>query len=103
MPSTRTSHPITSHEAEASVTNVQVVRQIILDMLAIEPATDTFLQEAYNKFRLQYGWPKIAESSIRARRSELVSMGLVEPSGKYEILESGRRSIVWKLAGDDNE
>lgn len=96
MPSTRTNDPITSHEAAASVRNVRVVHQIILDLLDVGPATDTFLREAYNKFREHYGWPKVGESSIRARRSELVDMGLVEESGEYEVLESGRRSIIWK-------
>lgn len=98
MPSTGASHPITSHEAAASVTNSERVKQIILDLLEAQPATDTFLQDAYRTFREQYGWPKIAESTIRARRSELVDAGKVVESGEYERLESGRRSIIWKKA-----
>lgn len=98
MPSTRTTDPITSHEAERSLTNTEVVKMIILDLLAIEPATDWFLTEAYRKFREQYKWPKVGDSTVRSRRAELADAGLVVESGEYEILESGRRAIVWKLA-----
>lgn len=97
MPSTGNNHPITSHEAEKSVRNVKEIHEIILDLLEIQPSTDTFLREAYTKLRESYGWPKVAESSIRARRSELVTLGLVEPSGEYELLDSGRRSIIWRV------
>lgn len=100
MARARNTDPTTSHEAAASVslTNTEIIRQVILDMLAVQPATDCFIQDSYRKLREGYGWPRVGESTIRTRRAELVDAGLVEESGEYERLETGRRAIVWRLA-----
>jgi hypothetical protein len=41
--------------------------------------------------------PRQSESGIRTRRKELVERGLVEDTGRRDILVSGRKSIIWKV------
>ena len=98
MPSTRTNDPVTSHEAAESVTNSREIYKAVIELLTEAPCTDTDLRARYLAVKDARGWGKIGESTIRARRSELVDLGLVEESGVFEILESGRRSIIWQVA-----
>ena len=43
-------------------------------------------------------YPPAEESSIRSRRSELVTLGKVEWTGEWFIMPSGRRARVWKIS-----
>lgn len=97
MPSTRTNDPITSHEAEESITNTREIYKAIIELLTEAPRTDTDLRARYLQVMGERGWGRIGESTVRARRSELVDLGLVEESGVYQVLESGRRSIIWQV------
>jgi len=99
MPSTRTAMPETSHEAEASITNTRAIYAAIMHILSTEgPMTDTTLRERYKSLRRENGWGPIAESTIRARRAELVDRGLVMDTGDTQRLTTGRRSTVWGMA-----
>jgi hypothetical protein len=40
--------------------------------------------------------PRQSLSGLRTRRSELVKKGLVEWTGDYETLNTGRRARIWK-------
>jgi hypothetical protein len=94
MPVARKTDPLTSHEAAASVTErtVSETKRMILETLALEPATDVAIFLA---------WPDEAMSSsgLRTRRKELVDEGLVIDTGRREQLASGRWAIVWGLPG----
>lgn len=100
MPSTRSADPETSHEAEGSIKK-ETVRFMYLAieylLKAYGPGTDTELRERYLAIKEENNWPPISESTIRARRSELVDKGSVTHSGEFAILASGRRSRVWKI------
>lgn len=98
MAHARNSDPTTSHEAAAKVANTEIIKGIIVDILTIANATDTDIREAYLHLGNDYGWPKSTESSLRSRRAELVREGKVADSGDREVLASGRKSIVWKIA-----
>lgn len=39
---------------------------------------------------------KFTPSSVRTRVSELVKLGLVKPSGRFEVTPSGRKANLWK-------
>lgn len=95
MPSTRTTDPETSHEAAMKVKNITIVYGAIIELLTELPRTDTMLRQAYDARREARGWPLVGESSLRSRRSELVTRGTVVDTGLREILDSGRRSIIW--------
>jgi len=43
------------------------------------------------------GYPQQSESGIRTRRRELVDQGVLEDSGEKVVLQSGRKSIVWRI------
>jgi hypothetical protein len=36
-------------------------------------------------------------SGARTRRSELVDVGMVEDSGRRELTQAGRQTIVWRV------
>lgn len=95
MPSTRTLDPTTSHEAEKSVSKLAESYRIILDIFRNHgPMNDEALIATWRK---QSSKPA-SDSGIRSRRSELVATGLIIDSGKRQRMQSGRDSIVWKLA-----
>lgn len=93
---TRTNHPITSHEADARVTNVSETKKAILKVLAKKPLPDTAIYYEYQKLVLSNKAPMASESGVRARRSELVTDGLVEGVG-FSKTVFGRKCIVWGL------
>lgn len=88
----RTTDPITSHLAAASVTGIRASQRMILGALQRHgPGTD---EDIYEWLRLE--GHKISLSGARTRRSELVRLGLVRDSGEKRRLHSGRLSIVWQ-------
>jgi hypothetical protein len=95
MSNTRTTDPVTSHEAGASVKNITVTKSYILRILGKRGRTDTQLIEAYRNYKRA---PFASESGIRSRRSELVADGFLLDTGARVVLASGRRSIVWGIA-----
>lgn len=102
----RTGDPFTSHEAARSLEPDKLrdsQAAVYSVLMTLGPANHVALIELYNRFRVQANWPAQSDSGIRSRCNELVRGGLVEPSGELVLLESGRRSIVWrvKVAGSD--
>lgn len=91
---TRTTDPVTSHEAEAKVRpHASHGRRLVLAALALRPATDFELAEAT-------GWQ---QTSIGKRRGECVALGWVEaftaPDGTKckRPSPSGSPAIVWAI------
>lgn len=89
MVNTRSTDPITSHEAADSVKDISDTQKKILSLLET-PMTD---EELITAFRAQ-GWYG-SDSGIRSRRKDLVDFGVVTASD-YSVTRSGRRTIVWK-------
>lgn len=95
MPSTRTLDPATSHEAEKSVSKLAESYRIILAMFRdYGPMNDETLIKRWRAESPKYA----SDSGIRSRRSELVATGIVVDSGERQKMQSGRDSIVWRLA-----
>lgn len=95
MPSTRTLDPATSHEAEKSVSKLAESYRIILDLFRNHgPMNDEALIAAWRSRAEKFA----SDSGIRSRRSELVATGLIVDSGERKKMQSGRDSIVWRLA-----
>lgn len=92
MAHARTTDPLTSHEAAASVQNEQTIRYWVLKLLD-RPRTDVELVEVYGKMKRA---PRASESGIRSRRAELVADGLVQATGARVKLPSGRFANVWQ-------
>jgi hypothetical protein len=92
-PRARTTDPVTSHDAAASVKRIRESHELLL--AAFErwgDMTDTQLAECLARVGAM-----LSPSGIRSRRAELVEMGKLRDSGRTDILPSGRRSIVWRL------
>lgn len=96
QPRARTTDPATSHEAAASVTDLNTKQEAVLAVLReIGPSTDQRLVSVY-MFKKAGSVPRQSESGVRTRRSELTKKGLVRPSGEYRTTGSGRRAIIWE-------
>lgn len=80
----------TSIEAGRSISPEEIsqTQARIVDVLQEGPLTDEEIQA-----RL----PDVSPSSLRTRRSELVTLGLVEESGEFRASSSGRRMTVWRV------
>lgn len=87
--------PDTSHEAAGSISsqtlrrNQDAVWRFLRDH---GPCTDRFMEDRYPYTSL----PRQSLSGLRTRRNELVKKGLVEWTGDYETLNTGRRARIWK-------
>ena len=99
MPSTRTTDPETSHEAEYSVGRLRESHSAIYRLFEeVERMTDTTLVEVYPIFQEEHPkLPKMSPSGLRTRRKELVEEGMLRDSGEHEILPTNRKAIVWEL------
>lgn len=100
----RRTDPDTSHAAAASITEDQLraSQAAVLELFrAFDDvgATDQKVARHYEARRKRAGWPSQSASGLRTRRKELVDAGFLEDSGYRETLESGRKSIVWRVAG----
>jgi hypothetical protein len=94
MPTARFTDPQTSHEAAQSVTNLTLVKRIILEVLQTA-MTD---EDLISTIRSRHGYTFASESGIRSRRAELVRAGYVEDSLGRSKTASGRQSILWVKA-----
>ena len=95
VPNTRTLDPSTSHQAEKSVSKLADSYRIILDIFRNHgPMNDEALIATWRKQASKLA----SDSGIRSRRSELVATGLIVDSGERQKMQSGRDSIVWRLA-----
>jgi hypothetical protein len=102
MPHARTTDPVTSHEAAASVSNLTKTQQTILDLFkrVDRPMTDNDLVRWYWWAVTNLEAPNASDSGIRSRRAELTRTGKLRDSGARHQLPSGRNAIVWELAND---
>jgi len=96
----RSTDPVHSHEAAASVVNLGRTREAILALLRnMYPMTDERLADQYMKAQWAYGeqaYPRVSASGLRSRRSELVKMGFVEAAGTGKTA-SGRACTIWRI------
>jgi hypothetical protein len=92
-PVARTTDPLTSHLAAASVTKVRGKQIAVLDILrhSEEPLTD---EEIFDRLLLR--GVHMSRSGARTRRSELVKQGRVVDSGLKAKTVSNRLTIRWK-------
>ncbi len=95
---TRTGDPETSLEAAESVTQIGRKQGAVLKLLElIGPATDVTINVAYRRAEIRNPeiYPQQSDSGLRARRSELVTLGLVHWTGRRELLPSKRHARIW--------
>lgn len=96
MPHARVTDPQTSHDAANSVTNTAQTKTAIVEIYKkFGPLTDPELIIKYYEMVAKGLAPNASESGIRTRRSELVTMGIIENTGFKEKLPSGRNAIIW--------
>jgi hypothetical protein len=95
----RATDPETSHAAASSVIELRDKQKWVLEVFKRGSFTDQQLLEYYGVMSVQLGtkFPRQSDSGLRTRRSELVTMGLIEDSGERRKTASGRSSIVWRL------
>jgi hypothetical protein len=96
MPNARTSDPIESHLAAASLDHFRLtaIAKTIHKLLLI-PMNDEELVEAYKR-NVNLGLaPKSSESGIRTRRNELYVKGLIRVIG-VELNSNGRQVRIWE-------
>ena len=86
----RWTDPETSHLAAESVENITAVQGHILTLLDKQPMSDDMLVALYRRE------PIPTPQSIRSRRAELVQQGLVEHTGTFVTMVSGRQARVWR-------
>ncbi len=89
----RRTDPETSHEAAASVTDLNEKQSMVKKVMLWHGAmTD---HEIYK--RLQEHGFLMSRSGARTRRSELVEIGQAKYTGKKKKLPTGRRARIWAL------
>ena len=117
VPHARTTDPLTSHEAAASVTEVTIsaTREYILKYLnyyrhqdyrqtdwegltVAERCTDEAIAEY-----LDSQGRKSSRSGVSTRRLELQRAGYVEDSGEFGHTKGGRRAIAWRITDKGQE
>lgn len=103
LPRARSGDPETSREAAASVKDPTRTQQRILTLLNLYgAATDGELFRYWESW-VKRGWEPITEQGLRSRRSELVSIGLVQHQHKdgepqFAETRAGRRTRIWVAA-----
>lgn len=90
----RTNDPWTSHEAAASLKpdklrESQAAVHRFIKRCGTEGVDDGKLVKLYN------GSIPQSPSGLRTRRAELVKAGLVQDSGRFIVMPSGRKAIIW--------
>lgn len=94
----RTSDPITSHQAAASVRDITKTHERVVEVLErYGPATDEEIERYYFNLAQLFEWPSASPSGLRSRRAELVAMGLVYDTGERGKTASGRATAIWEL------
>lgn len=95
----RTTDPITSHQAAASVREITKTHERVLEVLErYGPATDEEIERYYFNLAELFDWPKASPSGLRSRRAELVTLGKVFDTGQRGKTASGRQTAIWELA-----
>lgn len=87
----RSTDPETSHAAAASVWGMTETKRRILGIVSACPSTDFEIRRAWD----DAGLPRISDSGLRTRRSELVDDGFLVDSGERRAGDTGRAFIVW--------
>lgn len=99
-PRARTTDPEESHEAAASVSQPQILRERVLTLLReFGPLADHDIVGTYTMHAHQGRWPHASPSGIRSRRDELVKLGQVAQDGEGRT-PSGRRCAMWGVVGE---
>lgn len=96
---TRRKHPGTSHDAARSVEALTAKRESVLLVLSnYGRGTEEQIADWYALARSTDArrYPGQSPSGLRARRSELVTLGLVRDSGERKRTRYGRQAIVWE-------
>jgi len=96
MPNARTTDPLESHLAAASLDHFRVsnIAKAIHKMLQL-PMSDEELVEAYKRNVALGVAPKSSESGIRTRRNELYLKGLIRVVG-VATNGNGRQVRIWE-------
>ena len=99
MSHARSTDPVTSHLAAASISmdHKVTVKTVILKLLSLTDMTDAELCQAYTNLVYIGQAPKASEQHIRTQRKELHALGLVQVVGITKT-ESGRDARVWRTA-----
>jgi hypothetical protein len=98
----RRSDPATSHQAAASVKMGDTHQRIIV-LLNNHPGGGATDEELYAEWQFRVrnqDWPRVSQSGVRSRRSELVRAGKVVDSGEKGTTAAGRACTIWRLADD---
>jgi hypothetical protein len=93
----RRGDPYTSHAAAASLPSdkIRASQEAVLAVYRrFGPMTQPQLLERY---AADGSLPAQSPSGLRTRSSELVALGLLRDSGRWAVLPSGRKSIIWEL------
>lgn len=94
----RNSDPITSHQAAASVKDINKTHERVLEVLErYGPATDEEIERYYFNLAQLFDWPSASPSGLRSRRAELVALGKVYDTGERGKTASGRATAIWEL------
>lgn len=102
MPHARTTDPITSHQAAASVTKITETQSVIIWLFEKHMyLTDEQLYAYYTETMALGGAPMASSSGIRTRRSELTQLGYLEDSGRRAKTISNRNAIIWQRVLED--
>jgi len=92
-PRTRTTDPLTSHQA-ADSNNISGSRAVVLDLLRmVGPQADHEMVDRHEWSRVH---PQYTAQRLRTARAELVEAGLVEFAGEYHLTPTGRRTQMWR-------
>jgi hypothetical protein len=94
----RSTDPVTSHDAAASVSDLRGSQQDVLRAFPPLPfgITDEELVAKYRRMQGEGVVRLQSESGIRTRRAELVKKGLVVDSGERRLTTNGRKATVWR-------
>ena len=99
MTHARTTDPIESHLAAASISGARrtPTRDAILSLLDLSPMTDEELCQAYRNMAYIGAAPHSSDSNIRTTRCNLHRDGLLHVVGVTKSA-SGRQTRIWRKA-----
>lgn len=95
----RTTDPVTSHAAAASVGDLRTSQYAVLKVLRKRAATGFTheeLVEAYPTGRPDL-YPRQSPQGIRSRCKELQQQGFVYAAGDKRPMSTGRMALVWRV------
>lgn len=98
----RRTDPLESHlaAAHADIKLTETQDRVLVALRMGGPGTDEQIQARFSDW-----WPdyKVSPQSIRSRRKELVTVGLVEATGEYGVSSYGNGSAIWKAVASEGE